>query len=72
MKFIERTPGWSLEAFKVCRAESQSVYSNKSGRNNSIHEEWLKIDREIATATYDSLAKFFNEDGVYLRTAFGC
>ena len=26
--------------------------------------------QEIATATYDSLAKFFNEDGVYLRDGF--
>ena len=26
-------------------------------------QEWLKIDRAIATATYDSLTKVFNEDG---------
>ena len=25
--------------------------------------EWMKIDKEMATATYDSVGKAFNEDG---------
>ena len=25
--------------------------------------EWLKLDKEMATATYDSVGKAFNEDG---------
>jgi len=25
--------------------------------------EWLKLDREMATATYDSVGKAFNDDG---------
>ena len=25
--------------------------------------EWMKIDKEMATATYDSVGKSFNEDG---------
>jgi hypothetical protein len=25
--------------------------------------EWLKVDKEMAAATYDSISKAFNEDG---------
>ena len=38
------------------------IRTNRGGTIQFI-QEWLKTDKEIATAIYDSLGKFFNEDG---------
>ena len=31
--------------------------------------EWMRIDKEIAAATYESVWKAYNEDGNYPKTA---
>ena len=45
------------------RYQGQPIYSSESqGYRKNIYEV-MKIDKEMATATYDSVAKAFNEDG---------
>jgi len=53
------------EIKRVIKAGIKANRYIRTNRDGTIQfmQEWLKIDREIATATYDSLAKFFNEDG---------
>src|SRR6266542_1394939 len=53
------------EVKRVIKAGIKANRYIRTNRDGTIQfmQEWLKIDREIATATYDSLAKFFNEDG---------
>jgi len=48
---------------------NQYIRTNRGGTIQFI-QEWLKTDREIATAIYDSLAKFFNEDGSLPENGF--
>ncbi len=53
---------------EVKRVITAGIKANRYIRTNrdgtiQFMQEWIKIDRETATATYDSLAKFFNEDG---------
>jgi ABC-type nitrate/sulfonate/bicarbonate transport system substrate-binding protein len=65
--------GASLNKIKERREEIKHVIKAgikanryiRANRDGTIQfmQEWLKIDREIATATYDSLAKVVNEDG---------
>ena len=34
--------------------------------------EWLKVNREVATATYDSVVKVYNEDSIVRKgTSYG-
>jgi len=53
------------EVKRVIKAGIKANRYIRTNRDRTIQfiQEWLKIDREIATATYDSLGKFFNEDG---------
>ena len=50
---------------EVIKAGIKSSRYIKSNRDATIQflMEWQKIDREIATATYEYLAKASNEDG---------
>ena len=50
---------------RVIKAEIKAnryVHQNRDG-TIQVMMEWLKINKEIAGATYDSVAKAFNEDG---------
>ena len=38
------------------------IRQNRDG-TIQVFMEWMKIDKEMATATYDSVGKAFNEDG---------
>ena len=53
------------EVKRAIKAGIKANYYIRTNRGGTIQfmQEWLKTDRETATATYDSLAKFFNEDG---------
>jgi NitT/TauT family transport system substrate-binding protein len=53
------------EVKRVIRAgikANRYIAQNRDGTIQGI-VEWLKVDREMATATYDSVAKAFNDDG---------
>jgi ABC-type nitrate/sulfonate/bicarbonate transport system substrate-binding protein len=53
------------EVKRVIKAGIKANRYIRTNRDGTIQfiQEWLKIDRELATATYDSSAKVFNEDG---------
>jgi NitT/TauT family transport system substrate-binding protein len=53
------------EVKRVIKAGIKANRYIRTNRDGTIQfiQEWIKIDREAATATYDSLAKAFNEDG---------
>ena len=53
------------EIKRVIRAGIKANRYIRQNRDGTIQTfmEWLKIDKEMATATYDSVAKSFNEDG---------
>jgi hypothetical protein len=38
------------------------IWQNREG-TAQVLSEWLKIDNEMAVATYDSIAEAFNDDG---------
>ena len=53
------------EIKRVIKAGIKANRYIRQNRDGTIQEmmEWLKIDKEMATATYDSVGKGFNEDG---------
>ncbi len=53
------------EIKRVIRAGIKANRYIRQNRDGTIQTfmEWLKIDKEMATATYDSVAKSFNKDG---------
>ena len=53
------------EIKRVIRAGIKANRYIRQNRDGTIQTfmEWLKIDKEMATATYDSVGKAFNEDG---------
>ncbi|HMA81843.1 MAG TPA: ABC transporter substrate-binding protein, partial [Candidatus Binatia bacterium] len=53
------------EIKRVIKAGIKANRYIRTHRDGTIQfmREWLKIDKGIAAATYDSLAQFFNEDG---------
>ena len=59
---IKERPDEVKRVIKAGIKANRYIRTNRDGTIQFI-QEWLKIDREIATATYDSLAKFFSEDG---------
>ena len=59
---IKEKPDEVKRVIKAGIKANRYIRTNRDGTIQFI-QEWLKIDREIATVTYDSLAKFFNEDG---------
>jgi ABC-type nitrate/sulfonate/bicarbonate transport system substrate-binding protein len=59
---IKERPQEIKRAIKAGIRANRYIRTNRDGTIQFM-QEWLKIDRAIATATYDSLAKVFNEDG---------
>jgi len=59
---IKERPEEIKHVIKAGIKANRYIRTNRDGTIQFM-QEWLKIDREIATASYDSLAKFFNEDG---------
>lgn len=61
MKKIREKPD---EIKRVIRAGIKANRYIRDNREGTIQFliEWLKINREVATATYDSLVKVFDED----------
>jgi len=53
------------EVKRVIKAGIQANRYIRQNRDGTIQSwmEWLKLDREMATATYDSVGKAFNDDG---------
>ena len=53
------------EVKRVIRAGIKANRYIRQNRDGAIQAfmEWMKIDKEMATATYDSVGKAFNEDG---------
>ena len=53
------------EVKRVIRAGIKANRYIRQNRDGTIQTfiEWLKLDKEMATATYDSVGKAFNEDG---------
>ena len=53
------------EIKRVIRAGIKANRYIRQNRDGTIQTfmEWLKIDKEMAAATYDSVGKSFNEDG---------
>lgn len=60
------------EVKRVIKAGIKANRYIRTNRDGTIQfiQEWLKIDRELATATYDSSAKVFNEDGSVPEDSF--
>jgi ABC-type nitrate/sulfonate/bicarbonate transport system substrate-binding protein len=62
VKKIKEKPDEVKRVIKAGIKANRYITQNRGGTIQVI-AEWLKIDQEIATATYDSLAKAFNNDG---------
>jgi len=66
-EFIRMNPTVGLAALvsgeiKAGIKGNRYIHQNREG-TIQVMIEWLKIDREMATATYESVLKAFNEDG---------
>ena len=53
------------EVKRVIKGGIKANHYIRQNRDGTIQAfmEWMKIDKEMATATYDSVGKAFNEDG---------
>jgi ABC-type nitrate/sulfonate/bicarbonate transport system substrate-binding protein len=53
------------EVRRVIKAGIKGTRNIRQNRDGTIQfmTEWSKIDREMATATYESVLKLFNDDG---------
>jgi NitT/TauT family transport system substrate-binding protein len=59
---IRETPDEIKRIIKAGIKANRYIHQNREG-TVQVMMEWLKINREIAGATYDSVASAFNEDG---------
>jgi ABC-type nitrate/sulfonate/bicarbonate transport system substrate-binding protein len=59
---IKERPEEIKHVIKAGIKANRYIRTNRDGTIQFL-QEWLKIDKAIAAATYDSLAKVFNEDG---------
>ena len=62
VKKIKEKPDEIKRVIKAGIKANRYVRQNRDG-TIQVMMEWLKIDKEMATATYDSVGKAFNEDG---------
>lgn len=62
VKKIKEKPDEVKRVIRAGIKANRYIPQNRAGTIQVI-AEWLKIDQEIATATYDSVAKAFNDDG---------
>jgi len=61
-KKIKEKPDEIKRVIKAGIKANRYIRQNRDGTIQSWME-WMKIDKEMATATYDSVGKAFNEDG---------
>ena len=62
VKKIRERPDESKRVIKAGIKASRYIHQNHEG-TIQVMMEWLKIDKEMATATYESTSKAFSEDG---------
>ena len=62
VKKIKEKPDEVKRVIKAGIKANRYIPQHRSGTIQVI-ADWLKIDQEMATATYDSVAKAFNDDG---------
>jgi ABC-type nitrate/sulfonate/bicarbonate transport system substrate-binding protein len=62
VKKIKEKPDEVKRVIKAGIKANRYIPQNRAGTIQVI-ADWLKIDQEMATATYDSIAKAFNDDG---------
>jgi ABC-type nitrate/sulfonate/bicarbonate transport system substrate-binding protein len=62
MKKIKEKPDEVKRVIKAGIKANRYIRQNHEG-TAQVLSEWLKIDNETAVATYDSIAKAFNDDG---------
>jgi ABC-type nitrate/sulfonate/bicarbonate transport system substrate-binding protein len=62
MRKIRETPAEVKRVIKAGIRANRYMHQNREG-TIQVMAEWLKIDREMATATYESVLKAFNDDG---------
>ena len=61
-KKIKEKPDEIKRVIKAGIKANRYIRQNRDG-TIQVMMEWMKIDKEMATATYDSVGKAFNEDG---------
>ena len=61
-KKIKEKPDEIKRVIKAGIKANRYIRQNREGTIQAFME-WMKIDKEMATATYDSVGKAFNEDG---------
>lgn len=61
-KKIKEKPDEIKRVIKAGIKANRYIHQNRDGTIQAMME-WMKIDKEMATATYDSVGKAFNEDG---------
>jgi ABC-type nitrate/sulfonate/bicarbonate transport system substrate-binding protein len=59
---IKERPDEIKRVIKAGIKANRYIHQNREG-TIQVMAEWLKIDKELATATYESAWKAFNEDG---------
>ena len=59
---IKEAPDEIKRVIKAGIKANRYIHQNRDG-TIQVMMEWLKINKEIAAATYDSVASAFNEDG---------
>jgi len=62
VKKIKEKPDEIKRVIKAGINANRYIHQNRDG-TIQVMMEWLKVDKEMATATYDSVGKAFNEDG---------
>jgi ABC-type nitrate/sulfonate/bicarbonate transport system substrate-binding protein len=62
VKKIREKPDEIKRVIRAGIKANRYIHQNRGG-TIQVFMEWLKIDKEMATATYDSVGKAFNEDG---------
>jgi NitT/TauT family transport system substrate-binding protein len=62
VKKIKERPDEIKRVIKAGIKANRYIRQNRDGTIQAMME-WMKIDKEMATATYDSVGKAFNEDG---------
>ena len=62
VKKIKERPDEIKRVIKAGIKANRYIHQNREG-TIQVMVEWLKIDKELATATYESVWKVFNEDG---------
>jgi len=62
VKKIKERPDEVKRVIKACIKFNRYFRQNREGSIQAMIE-WMKIDKETATATYESVLKAFNDDG---------